>query len=283
MKPPEPPLQRAAGTESIAELILGPERPKRSKGLVWALLATASLHGAAGALAWQAWRNAASRAPPPAAPRPTVRIDHVVSLPPPAAPEPPPLPPPAKPPPPVRAEPPRARVKPASTAAKEAPPPRSAEPAQAGEVVAAKEAQSPLDFTGFDIASGQAPRYAGGVTASTGRSTTAVAPGAGVGEEGDGTGESHARPVQLPARNWSCPWPKEAEALRLDEQTVVLRVVVTPEGRVTTAELMSDPGHGFGEAALACARSARFEAAVDRAGRRYLATSPPIRVRFKRR
>ncbi|MFP2908571.1 TonB family protein, partial [Pyxidicoccus sp. 3LFB2] len=218
-----------------------------------------------------------------APPRPTVQVDHVVALTPPAAPEPPPLPPEVKPPPPARTEPPRARVKTAAPVAKESPPPRASEPAQAGEVVAAKDSQAPLDFTGFDIASGQAPRYAGGVTASTGRSTTAVAPSAGNAAEGDGDGENYSRPVQLPARNWSCPWPKEADALRLDEQTVVLRVVVTPEGRVTTAELMSDPGHGFGQAALACARSARFEAAVDRDGRRYLATSPPIRVRFKRR
>ncbi|NMO18693.1 TonB family protein, partial [Pyxidicoccus fallax] len=179
--------------------------------------------------------------------------------------------------------PPRTRVKAPAPVAKEAPPPRSAEPAQAGQVVAAKESAEPLDFTGFDIASGQGPRYAGGVTASSGRSTTAVAPGTVTGADGDDPEGSLARPVRLPARNWNCPWPREAESLRVDEETVVLRVVVTPEGGVTSAELLSDPGHGFGAAALACARSARFEAAVDRAGRRYLATSPPIRVRFKRR
>lgn len=267
------------GTESIAQLILGPGAPKRSRGLVWAVLATVSLHGAAGALAWQAWRKEALRAPPAAAPGPALRIDHVVELPPPPA----PTPPPVEPPPPARAEAARIRAKPSRPAAKEAPPAPPNEPAQAGEVVAAKDAQAPLDFTGFDIASGQAPRYAGGVTASSGRSTTAVAPGAGSDPEGTGLGGSQARSVRLPARNWSCPWPKEADALRLDEQTVVLRVVVTPEGDVTTAELLSDPGNGFGQAALACARRARFEAAVDRNGRRYLSTSPPIRVRFTRR
>jgi protein TonB len=278
VKPPEPSPRREAGTESIAELILGPEEPKRPRGLVWAVLATVSLHGAAGALAWHAWRDAATRAPPAAAPEPALRIDHVVELPPAPAP-----PPPAEPPPPARAEAPRSRVKASRPAAKDAPPSPPAEPAQAGEVVAAKEARAPLDFTGFDIASGQAPRYAGGVTASSGRSTTAVAPGAGGSAGGDGAGGNAARPVQLPARNWSCPWPREADALRLDEQTVVLRVVVTSEGGVTSAELLSDPGHGFGQAALTCAKRARFEAAVDRNGQRYLSTSPPIRVRFTRR
>lgn len=273
------PDRLAVGTESIAQLILGPGAPKRHRGLVWAVLATVSLHGATGALAWHAWRSGASVAPPAKPPAPALRIDHVVELPPPPA-KPPPVEPP---PPPARAEHPRIRAKVSRPAPKEAPASPPSEPAQAGEVIAAKEAQAPLDFTGFDIASGQAPRYAGGVTASSGRSTTAVAPGGGNGTEGSGPGTSAARPVQLPARNWSCPWPKEADALRIDEQTVVLRVVVTPEGGVTSAELLSDPGHGFGQAALTCARRARFEAAMDRNGQRYLATSPPIRVRFTRR
>ncbi|NMO20493.1 ferric siderophore ABC transporter substrate-binding protein, partial [Pyxidicoccus fallax] len=80
MRTPESPSPRDAGTESIADLILGPEGPKRSRGLVWAVLATVSLHGAAGALAWQAWRNGASRAPPAPPPRPTLHVDHVVDL-----------------------------------------------------------------------------------------------------------------------------------------------------------------------------------------------------------
>ena len=64
---------------------------------------------------------------------------------------------------------------------------------------------------------------------------------------------------------------------------MVLRVVVDTGGRVTSSELLSDPGHGFGIAALECARNARFDPALDRAGQAYAAASPPIRVRFKRR
>ncbi|MFP2934736.1 TonB family protein, partial [Pyxidicoccus sp. 3LG] len=160
--------------------------------------------------------------------------------------------------------------------------PRPPRPAQAAEVVAAKEADAPLDFTGFDIATGKAQRYAGGVTASRGTSATAVNEATAEGT-GDGEGASQARAVRLPARNWSCPWPREADALRIDEQTVVMRVVVDASGRVTSSELLSDPGNGFGSAALECARHARFDPALDRSGQAYAAASPPIRVRFKRR
>nr|WP_257458618.1 TonB family protein [Archangium lipolyticum] len=283
MRTPEPSPEREPGTESIADIVLGPEKPRRPGILVWAVVATVALHGAAGFLAWRVWQKAASRVPPAAAPKPPIRVEHLVDLRPQAIPEPPaPVAPP--PPPPrqqrqraARAETPPSRAKPTNA------PPSSA-PAQAGEVVAVKEAEAPLDFTGFDIVSGQAQSYAGGVTASNGSSTRAVEAVAGS-EDGDanGTGVSRARPIRLPARNWDCPWPREADTLRINEQTVVLRVVVTPEGQVTSAQLVSDPGHGFGQAALACARSARFDAALDRDGRPYAATSPPIRVRFKRR
>ncbi len=79
-----------------------------------------------------------------------------------------------------------------------------------------------------------------------------------------------------------CPWPREAEGLGIDEQVVLLRVVVGADGRASSADVLADPGHGFGQAALGCARVARFEPARDRAGQPYAATSPPIRVTFRR-
>jgi protein TonB len=91
-----------------------------------------------------------------------------------------------------------------------------------------------------------------------------------------------ARSVSLSARDWSCPWPREAESLGIDEQTVVLRAVVSSEGHASSVHVLADPGHGFGQAALTCARQARFEPATDRNGQPYAATSPPIRVRFTR-
>ncbi|WNG19588.1 energy transducer TonB [Cystobacter fuscus] len=260
--------------ESIASIILGPVRTRPPGILAGAVLATVVFHGAAGVLAWRAWP---SRPPPAprAEPKPSIKVEHVVDLQPPAPPAPPPPAPPPAPAPRVARAPAPAKAPPRDT-----PPSPPPEPAQAAAVVAVDAAEAPLDFTGFDIVSGSAERYAGGVTASNGRSTKAVA-----GSAAEATGPAtpgRARSVQLPARNWSCPWPREADALRIDEQTVVLRVVVTPEGRVTSAELLSDPGHGFGQAALACAREVRFDAALDAEGRPYLATSPPIRVRFTR-
>jgi periplasmic protein TonB len=283
VRTPEPAPRRETGAESIAEIILGPVKPRTPEVLVWAAVATVSLHGVAGVLAWRVWQESASRAPPVASPKQAIRVEHVVDLRPPVLPEPPPpVSPPT--PPPSRQQPPRAaRVDTPPSRAKSTHAPPSPEPARAGEVVAVKEAEAPLDFTGFDIVSGQAPGYAGGVTASTGSSARAVEAVAGTGDDATGAVASRARPIRLPARNWDCPWPREADTLRINEQTVVLRVVVTPEGRVTSADLVSDPGHGFGQAALACARSARFDAALDRDGHPYLATSPPIRVRFKRR
>jgi outer membrane biosynthesis protein TonB len=62
----------------------------------------------------------------------------------------------------------------------------------------------------------------------------------------------------------------------------VIRVVVRPDGTVTRAELLSDPGSGFGEVALSCARSSRFQPATDADGRAITATSPPVHVRFTR-
>ena len=51
-------------------------------------------------------------------------------------------------------------------------------------------------------------------------------------------------PVSLRVERWSCPWPPEADSERIDEQTVVIRVVVDPEGIVEAAELVGEPGHG---------------------------------------
>ncbi|XXF81256.1 energy transducer TonB [Myxococcaceae bacterium GXIMD 01537] len=278
MPPPESTAGGTAKSESIASIILGAESPKRPRGLLWAVVVTVAVHGLGGAMAWRAWSRLPVPAPVAARPKQTLKIDHVVELPPP-----PPLPPPAVPPPPPapRPEAKPLRAKARAQAAPEAPasPPPPAL-AQAGQVVAA-ESDAPLDFT---VVSGQGQQFAGGVTASSGTSTKAVETAAIPQGEPEGTGTvSRARAVQLNARNWSCPWPREADSLSVDEQTVVLRVTVTAEGRVTSADLLSDPGYGFGQAALACAREARFEAALDREGRPYATTSPPIRVRFRRR
>jgi protein TonB len=54
------------------------------------------------------------------------------------------------------------------------------------------------------------------------------------------------------------------------------------DGRVSAASVLSDPGYGFGEAALRCARQHRFLPALDPLGRAIAATSPPVHVTFTR-
>ncbi|MFP2932557.1 ferric siderophore ABC transporter substrate-binding protein, partial [Pyxidicoccus sp. 3LG] len=90
---------------SVTDIVLGARSPKRSGTVAWAVLATVTLHGAAGVLAWRAWKDGARR-PVVAVPQPTMKVDHVVDLspPPPPAP-PPPAPPPSEPPRAARSEP----------------------------------------------------------------------------------------------------------------------------------------------------------------------------------
>ncbi|NVJ28531.1 ferric siderophore ABC transporter substrate-binding protein, partial [Myxococcus sp. AM011] len=80
MSSPDPTSRPAA---SIASIILGPPPPRRRTGLLWAMVATASLHGVAGVLAYQAWRKGESPVPKVAQKKQTVQIDHVVDLKPP--------------------------------------------------------------------------------------------------------------------------------------------------------------------------------------------------------
>lgn len=280
-KPAEADMAQTPGLSpgGIGWEVLAVRRPSRTwlAGLM-GLFAAGGLHAAVASLM--------SGGPGPeaaAAAAPLVVVDHEVDLTPPTPPDP-------EPPPEIddtpRPAPRTARLAKATDSAptpdpNAGPPP----PARAGDVVASEAPADPLDFTGFEITTGSGPRYAGGVTASSGTNTEAVRtrtvdPNARPDQR---QGEVNlARPVSLPARDWICPWPREAESLGIDEQVVVLRVVVTAEGRASFVGLLADPGHGFGQAALGCAHQARFEPATDRHGRAYTATSPPIRVRFTR-
>jgi periplasmic protein TonB len=162
-------------------------------------------------------------------------------------------------------------------------PPRSgpSAPAAAGKIVAASEA--PADFTGAAFVVGSGSVYAGGTTTARGTSHAPVTGLVAAGGTGDGsTARSRARAVTLDESAWSCPWPAEAEAQQVDQQTVVLRVAVRADGRAERVDLVDDPGFGFGRAARACALQTRFEPARDPAGALVAALSPPIRVHFWR-
>lgn len=272
---------RAFAADSTAGIILGAVKEHSARALVLALMPAAVVQGTVGIIALRLGPDDTTASQREA--RPPLQVEHVVDLaPPPSPPSPSPL---EEAPAPRAAE--RSPARAAAPAAPRAPDAPSAPPppAQAGQVALAENAAAPLDFTGFDIAVGRGERYAGGVTSSAGTSAQAVnaarvdqsAP-----PERRQGGPSRARPVGQPAREWNCPWPREADALSVDEQTVVIRTVVRSDGTVASAELLSDPGYGFGQMSLACARRQRFLPAADEGGRLITATSPPIRVRFTR-
>jgi len=159
-------------------------------------------------------------------------------------------------------------------------------PAQAAQVIAQEaSADDPVDLTSDTFVTGTASAYAGGTTTARGKNTVAVltrtvdpsAPPTRNPSEPD-----RSSPVTLEGDEWQCAWPREAEAEQIDEQAVVLRVVVRADGRAESASLVSDPGHGFGQAAVACARRTRFTPARDVRGQPVKAQSRPIRVRFTR-
>jgi periplasmic protein TonB len=160
--------------------------------------------------------------------------------------------------------------------------------AQAAAVVA-QEPSGPVDLTGETLVVGAANAYAGGATQTQGTSTVA---GEGNGKAagpsprsaaGDSAGmPDHSAPVGLASQSWSCPWPSEADPLPIDAETVVIRVVVRPDGSAESVAVVSDPGHGFGEAAARCAMRTRFTPARAAGGEPIRTSSPAIRVRFTR-
>jgi len=184
--------------------------------------------------------------------------------------------------------PPRAPIEPARAA-----PPRAshaihvarARPApasQAGRLAAVSP--QPVDFTGSAFIAGAGTSYAGGATTSTGTRST---PALGAVAAGQSAGpavavRSRSRPVSLDQAAWNCPWPAEADAEQVDEQTVVLRASVGADGRADRVDVVTDPGFGFGSAARLCALATRFEPARDDSGQPIAAPSPPIRVHFFR-
>jgi protein TonB len=192
-----------------------------------------------------------------------------------------PPPPPAPPPPAPVEEEPHVAVSRAPRAP-HAPPAHATAPAQAGHLAAASP--EPADFTGTAFIVGSGTSYAGGTTTSSGTSRKAalgpIAPEAP--KAASASARSQARPVSLDQSAWNCPWPAEADAEQVNEQTVVLRATVGADGRAEHVDVLSDPGLGFGTAARLCAQRTRFEPARNATGQPIPAESPPVRVHFYR-
>jgi protein TonB len=169
-----------------------------------------------------------------------------------------------------------------SARAPHAEPVRTTPPAQAGQLAAVSS--EPADFTGVAFLVGSGTSYAGGATTNSGTSKEAalgpVGPEATVVKST--VVRSRARQVSLDQSAWNCPWPAEADAEQVNEQTVVLQASVGTDGRADRVDVLSDPGFGFAAAARMCALRTRFEPAHDVAGQPIAAQSPPIRVHFFR-
>lgn len=193
----------------------------------------------------------------------------------------PPEPPPQAPPP----EPGRIPVPSRAKAAAETPA-AAAPPAGAGAIVS-REDEPVVDLSGDAFVSGTATAYAGGASlpGGVGASASANSPqerASSATPQRATHSANKARSVRLDAGEWRCPWPDAAMSADIYEAFVIIRVRVNPQGLAQQAEVLEDPGHGFGQAAIACAKRTRFAPARDQAGTPIFATSPPIRVRFVR-
>jgi periplasmic protein TonB len=170
------------------------------------------------------------------------------------------------------------------------PPPAAAEAAQV--LTAPADPNTPLDLTGEGFLSGTGTRFAGGVTASSGTSKTAVR---NTGARGDGVQGAKgtdpeaklvdkSRPAGLPLNaNWnSCPFPAEADAEQINQAAVRVVVVVNVDGDPTSVNVLSDPGFGFARQAQRCAMRFKYPVGLDKAGKPIARATKPFRITFTR-
>ncbi|MFO0638294.1 MAG: energy transducer TonB [Polyangiaceae bacterium] len=164
----------------------------------------------------------------------------------------------------------------APEAPKEAP---VAAAAQAGAVLTQEtKPDEPVDLTNSFV-TGTGSTYAGGTTMAAGTATAAVraptaSPTGVVGGTGTAApvapaGPDRSRNAGLGgSKSWNdCPFPPEADVDNIDQAAVLVQVSVNPDGRPGQAKVLSDPGHGFGRAARACAMQRTYQTALDRDGK----------------
>jgi protein TonB len=161
-------------------------------------------------------------------------------------------------------------------------PPPSSELAQAAAVVTRQEEpHEPIDLTGF--VTGTATAYAGGTTASTGKSKSPVYGRANI--TGTGNGEpmvDRSRPPGVVGdSNWNCPFPLEADVDRISNAIATIRVAVDAADKITRVDVLQDPAHGFGEAARRCAMGKSWRSARNLEGIPVVG-SVTVRVHFIR-
>ena len=110
--------------------------------------------------------------------------------------------------------------------------------------------------------------------------------GAGSGT-GDGAGKTGSTPRSRPNLSRSASlgsdsvWNCDSPAASLVDQVVRLVVMVRPDGTAASAEVVFDPGSGFGKAARDCALKHRFSPARDADGKPVLGPTASFGVRFR--
>ncbi len=153
--------------------------------------------------------------------------------------------------------------------------------------ILAKTDDNVLDFENvFTV--GSSERYTGGNTLSKGTNdkppdTPKVA----------ATGVAAAPPPQIVSVDlsrtatlagsgeWRCPFPPEADSDSVDEASAIIEVIVGATGKAQTANILQDPGHGFGREARSCAMRESYVPALDKSGNP-VASSKKFRVKFER-
>jgi hypothetical protein len=208
--------------------------------------------------------------PKPPPPEPARREIPVVMA---APPPPPPVAPPAPPPPPAKHEARRSPVNQRPAAAK-----------AAKVVTVARDPNTPLDFTGFDMVTGDSAAYAGGFTASKGKSETAVTqpalPTAPVHRVVKAP--SQAKPAGPAREDWACSWPEEAQESDLRDARVSVRVEVDRDGAPESVQILASPAASFTEAARRCAMGEEYRAALDDDGHHISGSTPLFVIHFVR-
>jgi len=204
--------------------------------------------------------------PPPPAPE-RRELPVVMAAPPPVAP-PAPVPQPPK-----RAEArrPRAAQRPAA--------------AQAAKVVTvARDPNQPLDFTGFDMVTGESSAYAGGLTAANGKSQTAVSKLIAPPQAAPRVvkGPSQAKAAGPAREDWACAWPEAAQESDLRDVRVSVMVQVDRDGSPESVKIVASPSPVFAEAARQCAIAEEYRAALDDDGHHIAGSTPLFVVHFVR-
>jgi protein TonB len=173
------------------------------------------------------------------------------------------------------------------------PPPAPPAAAQAAAVMtAAPDPDEPVDLTGDGFVQGTGDTYAGGVTTTAGTSKTAVRDlrAVGVGSNGlvSDKGVSNAPRVDrskaaLPlSGSWDhCGFPAEADIEQVNNARVSIAVTVSADGHAQSANILQEPGFGFGALTKRCAIRERYSPALGKDGNPITATQV-ITINFRR-